>query len=200
MMKEPWIYLVLLGAVIAVFGWLKPHKDQNSDSFRRNMEDTLEHYVDEITTENEKLLQVVEKMKQEQGVLQDATRRRMDKMEAGIHILSEKLEFMQSLQVAERRDSYAELHETEQPPVRRQHALEDVGHADGFTSYENSPVSDIDLQPEDIIEESIRNRYQQLFALLDQGVEASAAAEQLHLPLGEVQLIIQLALQEERRV
>ena len=199
-MKEPWIYLVLLGAVIALFGWLKPHKDQSSDGFRRNMEDTLEHYVDEITTENEKLLQVVEKMKQEQGVLQDAARRRMDKMEAGIHILSEKLEFMQSLQAAERRDSYSELYEKEQALARRQQAQEDEGYADGFTAHENSPHSDNDLQPEAIIEESIRNRYQQLFALLDQGVEASAAAEQLQLPLGEVQLIIQLALQEERRV
>lgn len=183
MMNEPWIYIVLLGAVIALFGWLKPQKEKTPESFQRNMEDTLEHYVDEIAAENDKLLQVVEKLKQEHDLLQEATRRRMDKMEAGIQILSEKLELMQSLQVT--------------PLKQVAPATKEEQNAEAVIQEE---IVEDNTVEEPIAVQSIRSRYPELFDLLDQGVEASAAAEQLQLPLGEVQLITQLALQEEKRV
>lgn len=180
-MNEPWIYLVLLGAVIAVFGWLKPKKESNWESFQRNMEDTLEHYVDEIAADNDKLLQVIEKMKQEHDTLQEASRRRIDKLEASIHILSDKLEFMQSLHV-----------NAHQQP------------AHGMTAEQPIISQEIKTEEETVVEPmavpSIRSRYQAIFELLDQGVEASVVAEQLQLPLGEVQLIAKLALQEDKRV
>lgn len=47
---------------------------------------------------------------------------------------------------------------------------------------------------------SIRSRYPELFAMADDQVPAGRIAERLSMPIGEVQLIIQLGIQEGGRV
>lgn len=59
----PWIYVALLGAVLVVLGLLRPRTGNDSTELRRNMEETLEHYMRELETDNEKLISMIERMK-----------------------------------------------------------------------------------------------------------------------------------------
>jgi len=179
--------LVLLGAVIAVFGWLRPHKETSTAAFQKDMDETLEHFVQELAMENDKLLQVIEKMKQEQDAKHDATRRRMDKLEAGIHLVGEKLDFIQTA-------SYSSTSPSSYTVNRMEHDL-------AFEAKPDESIlavhEEIEVKPKRSL---IRNRYTELFQLLDQGFSVDEAARELQMPVGEVQLIIQLASQEEQDV
>ncbi|MGZ9584609.1 hypothetical protein [Paenibacillus marinisediminis] len=188
-MKDPWIYVVLLGAVIAVFGLLRPHKEEHTASFQKNMEDTLEQYVEEVAAENEQLLQVIEKMKQEQDARHDAARRRMDKLEAGIHLMDEKLEAIQLMKPSPSNAVVERERITDETQPYSTPSQQTVEEEEALVSQQRQSA---------VL--SIRDRYPELFDLLDQGVQPADAAVQLQLPLGEIQLIMQLALQEDHRV
>lgn len=187
-MNEPWIYLVLLGGVIAVFGWLRPERASNEsmkvESFQTNMEETLEHYIQEVAAENDKLLNVIERMKQEQDTRNEAARRRMDKLDSAIHILDDKLELWKSNAVSA-------------PGAAISHS---VSQEQWNQTLGQVPEPAMEYEVPVPPRSSIRNRYPELFELLAAGTSPDEAAQLLSLPLGEIQLIIQLAEQEDHRV
>ncbi|PZM64012.1 hypothetical protein DOE73_19075 [Paenibacillus dendritiformis] len=69
---------------------------------------------------------------------------------------------------------------------------------------ETEPVPDAEAEAQAESEApespSIRSRYPELFALAEEQVPAGQIAERLSMPIGEVQLILQLGIQEGGRV
>ncbi|WP_028545183.1 hypothetical protein [Paenibacillus taiwanensis] len=200
-MNEPWIYLALLGGVIAVVGLVRPTSQDNQASLKQNIEETLEHYVQEISEENEKLLLAVERLKKEADLRDEAMRRRMDMLEASVQHAGEQqrqqvsqIETLASLvnrpQIAQNEPNKKET---------EQHTFEGTTAVDSKSGIE--AVENIEI--EEVVEASpptIRDRYADLFALHTKGLKPEQIAARLNMPLGEVQLILQLSLQEDQRV
>ncbi|MCG7407466.1 hypothetical protein MH117_08530 [Paenibacillus sp. ACRRX] len=191
-MNEPWIYLALLGGVVAVVGLVRPTSQDSHANLKQNIEETLEHYVQEISEENEKLLQAVERLKKEADLRDEAMRRRMDMLEASVQHAGEQ-----------QRQQVSQI-ETLSSLVNRPQIVQTVQNKDtaeqntfeGMTAVEAaSGVEVVEDSPP-----TIRDRYVDLFALHMKGVKAEQIAARLNMPLGEVQLILQLSLQEDQRV
>ncbi|BFH14802.1 hypothetical protein WJ0W_001043 [Paenibacillus melissococcoides] len=200
----PWIYVALLGAVLVVLGLLRPRTGNDSTELRRNMEETLEHYMRELETDNEKLISMIERMKKEGQMTDEALRKRIDQLE-------------QRWSRSEERHAALEARVAEQQAVRLWNGqdpaprMEEAAMAAAQHSMpaeasilppEAEPVPDAEAQAESGTPEppSIRSRYPELFALADERVPAGQIAERLSMPVGEVQLIIQLGIQEGGRV
>ena len=195
---EPWMYILLLGAAIVVVGILRPKvvPEGNSTELRRNMEETLEHYMRELEVENEKLITVIERMKKESDLRDDALRRRMDKMEHNWISFEERL--ASANEDVKDESGKQEQKAPPEPPSMPQAIVEEV-------LFETSEVDDfVERFPDDLHEAPaavpLRDRYPELFALLEQGYSEEEAAQQLAMPRGEAQLIIKLEQQEVRRV
>lgn len=196
----PWIYVALLGAVLVVLGLLRPRTGNDSTELRHNMEETLEHYMRELETDNEKLISVIEQMKKEGQLTDEALRKRIDQLE-------------QRWSRSEERHAALEARVAEQQAVRlwNGQALEQAVETAAPHSMpveaaslppEAEPVQDAQAQADSETPEPslIRGRYPELFALADEQVPADQIAERLSMPIGEVQLIIQLGIQEVGRV
>ncbi|UHA73910.1 hypothetical protein [Paenibacillus sp. 481] len=207
-MSDPWIYIVLLGAVVVMFGWFRAQKvtDGSTANTQRNMEETLEHYVEEVAAENEKLVTIIERMKKEGELRDDALRRRMDALEA---------KWEQASVIAHEEEQRATLAATipsatqAVEPVSPQSMVASMKAATvksseyaivGEPNTESDMASALSAVPtseaEAIVETatpSIRERYADLFALMEEGVPEEQIAERLAMPRGEVQLVIQLA-------
>lgn len=207
-MNDPWIYLVLLGAVVMVCGLLRPKTANGTTTIKQEIEDTLEHYIEEMAAENDKLLTVVERMKKEQNLRDDSLRKRMDLLEGKIAHLTEK-------QQLQNHHVEARITNMQQQSVRQRDKL--LPMADEHEHSRETSVSTMESNSNDIhsnetemnslitaaeSEElpSIRKRYKDIFELLDEGISSHDIALQLNLPQGEVEVIIQLGLQEAERV
>lgn len=195
---EPWMYILLLGAAIAVIGMLRPKvvPEGGTTELRRNMEDTLEHYMRELEEENEKLITVIERMKKESDLRDDALKRRMDKLERNWSSFEERLASAKENDRGESREQeqQAAPESLSMPRAASEEAIIGTNEAGRFA----------ETYPDDLSETPaavpLRSRYPELFALLDQGCSEEEAAQRLSMPRGEVQLIIHLEQQEVRRV
>lgn len=218
---EPWIYIVLLGGVIAVIGLLRPRTQEIMDTteIRRNMEETLEHYMTELEEENEKLLKVIERMKQEGEYRDEALRKRMDKLEQAWESKWNSLEQATAQPVhTELEAGYpSALSEREQELLQRAANTQDSelqetapsqmaslsvpsGHRSASSRKEELHAADEAEHHEELHEEQssapIQTRYAEIFRLFQNGWTEQAIADHLGMPIGELQLIIRLGQQE----
>ncbi|WP_374019885.1 hypothetical protein ABU162_09660 [Paenibacillus thiaminolyticus] len=202
----PWLYVALLGAVLVVLGLLRPRTGNDSTELQRNMEETLEHYMRELETDNEKLISMIERMKKEGQMTDEALRKRIDQLEQRWSRSEERHAALEA-RVAEQQavrlwngQAPAPQMEKDVQPVP-QHSM--PAEASPLTP-EADPVLDAEAEAQADSEApeppSIRSRYPDLFALADDQVPAGQIAERLSMPIGEVQLIIQLGVQEGGRV
>jgi DNA-binding NarL/FixJ family response regulator len=215
---EPWIYIVLLGGVIAVIGMLRPRTQATMDTteIRRNMEETLEHYMAELEEENEKLLKVIERMKQEGEYRDEALRKRMDKLEqawesnleqAAAQPVHTELEAGHPSALSEREQELlqraantqdSELQET--APSQMASLPVPSGHRSVSTRKEELHAADEADDHVELHEEQssapIQTRYAEIFRLFQNGWTEQAIADHLGMPIGELQLIIRLGQQE----
>jgi len=218
---EPWIYIVLLGGVIVVIGWLRPRTQATMDTteIRRNMEETLEHYMTELEEENEKLLKVIERMKQEGEYRDEALRKRMDKLEQAWESKWSSLEQAtaqpvyteleaghpsalseceQELQQRTANTQDSELQET--VPSQMGSLSVPSGHRSASSRKEELHAADEADSHEELHEEQssapIQTRYAEIFRLFQNGWSEQAIADHLGMPIGELQLIIRLGQQE----
>lgn len=192
---SPWIIIVILGACAIAYAFIMPRKDkiqQPSHQLVQEMESTLEHYMTEIEQDNDALIQRVAELKGEataadqrmQSQLQEL-QQRLDQLEQEKAKTAEPISLppadivtgqgSQGLQAQSLRDSV-------RAEVNQQTAL--------ALQLENEPV----IEPK---RESIKDRYRELFRLHDEGKSMDAISRQTGIQLGEVQLILQLAEQEE---
>ncbi|MBU5350981.1 hypothetical protein ACN9MH_11075 [Paenibacillus silvae] len=192
----PWIIIVILGACAIAYALIMPRKDKAQESSHQlvqEMESTLEHYMTEIEQDNDALIQRVAELKGEAA----ATDQRM---------MSQLQELQQRLDQLEREKT--RMPEPDQSPAMiinaRQTAegLQAQGLLDSVKAeadQQAAATSDLQVEQEsqEPRRESIKDRYTELFRLHDEGKSMDAIAKQTGIQLGEVQLILQLAEQEE---
>lgn len=192
-----WIYIVLIGAVAIVYGFLLP-KARNVAATAQSMatvdkvEDTLEHYMAEIEKENEEIIDLVSKIKQESTAKQLALQEQLTEMRQRLIQLEQKPDPVVM-------PSVIQPVATMQNPVYTQtqgtgtqgDALRES--AARMAQQYSEPV--VEEQPDTT--ERIQDRYQELFALYENGKSIDTIAKTVGLQRGEVQLILQLAKQED---
>lgn len=192
-----WIYIVLIGAVAIVYGFLLP-KARNVAATAQSMatvdkvEDTLEHYMAEIEKENEEIIDLVSKIKQESTAKQLALQEQLTEMRQRLIQLEQKPDPVIM-------PSVIQPVATMQNPVYTQtqgtgtqgDALRES--AARMAQQYSEPV--VEEQPDTT--ERIQDRYQELFALYENGKSIDTIAKTVGLQRGEVQLILQLAKQED---
>ncbi|GAB6931472.1 hypothetical protein JCM10914A_54550 [Paenibacillus sp. JCM 10914] len=176
-MGDPWIYIVLLGVAAVLYAFMLPKRREetvSSQAIVQEVENTLEGYMAEIQHENEQLVELIGQLKREQQADQQKLltqtkelQQRVDQMERQLVASEDRLSRAEEALL--RRSS------TSMDPVEEEKAIE-----------ESTP----DIH-------SIKHRYAELFDLYEQGKSIDMIAKATELQRGEVQLIIQLAKQEE---
>jgi len=171
----PWIYIVLLGAAAVLYAFMLPKRREESASGEqlvKEVEATLEGYMAEIQQENEQLVELIRKMKEEQSA---KLMEQAEQWSARIVELEKKAAASEDrLRAAEDRLEKVLSSVTED----RQ-----AGAASNREAEAHMP--------------SIKERYAELFEWYEQGKSIDMIAKASGMQRGEVQLIIQLARQEE---
>ncbi|KAA9006419.1 hypothetical protein F4V43_05555 [Paenibacillus spiritus] len=191
---QPWGYIVLLGFVAIAFGLTLPAraKTKPADSDRqalKEVEAALELYMADIERENGELVNLLGTIKAQS--------------QSGQAALQE--------QVAELKGQLEELRRTSAQVEARVAANENgllqvaLSGAAGSVRQEQT-ISEDKIGADRIQEENTRTastikpRYPQLFELHEQGKSIDYIAKKTGMQKGEVQLILQLAKQEEESV
>lgn len=192
-----WIYIVLIGAVAIVYGFLLP-KARNVAATAQSMatvdkvEDTLEHYMAEIEKENEEIIDLVSKIKQESTAKQLALQEQLTEMRQRLIQLEQKPDPVIIQSVAQPISSMQ--NPSHMPPQGTGTQGDALRESAARMAQEHSePI--VEQQPETT--ERIQDRYQELFALYKNGKSIDTIAKTIGLQRGEVQLILQLAKQED---
>ncbi|MZQ81561.1 hypothetical protein GQF01_05380 [Paenibacillus sp. 5J-6] len=186
MAMQPWMYVVLLGLVVIVYARFLP-KEQVASSDKmtvvQEIEETIEHFAAEMDEQNQSLLDLFSKTKQDYEVELAKLAGRLETLEKQKHELSQEL---------------TKVHVKDQGTLT---SFEEQQAAEGETQIMNSTVV---LEPPVLEEEpvyaglSMKSRYAELFTLHDQGKGVEAIAKKLGMNKGEVSLILQLSRQEEQ--
>jgi len=178
--SEPWHYIVLLGAAIAVVAYAMPRmksKAAAEPASTKDMEQLLEQYMFTTEQEHEALVQLVKEAQLSSKQVASAHENKVSQLEARLAALSSQLE-----QQKQGFEQQLHLHKHSQAAdIIQPEARSEAGPAE-----------------EKLASTSIQKRYEQLFQLHESGKSIEAIAKKLQLNKGEVQLIIQLAKQEER--
>ncbi|MUG66732.1 hypothetical protein GNP94_12040 [Paenibacillus campinasensis] len=181
----PWIYIVLLGVAALLYAWLLPKRQDGSGAEQgivKEVESTLETYMLEIQNENEQLVELVGQMKEDHKVKLLSQQEQIKELRASMIDMERRLSESEArLQTAEAAVSAA---------AANYRALEEERGA-----VEGPEVLEEETSPPPV--PSIKQRYAELFDLYDQGKSIDSIAKSLGLQRGEVQVIIQLAKQEE---
>ncbi|ANA83144.1 hypothetical protein C7121_17370 [Paenibacillus glucanolyticus] len=172
----PWIYIVLLGVAAVLYAFMLPKRREESVSSERvvkEVENTLEGYMAEIQNENEQLVELVSQMKQELRAKQQEQQEQVSDLRQRMLVMEQKMI-----------ESETRLRTTEDKLV----------HATSLSADRAAASSEAEVSPP---VDSIKSRYAELFDLHGQGKSIDMIAKATGLQRGEVQLIIQLAKQEE---
>lgn len=223
---DPWGTLVIAGAAIAGYGWLKPEPKEQKQSFVN--EDAYDKLLEDLETENRELVDAVAVFKREQDETVGRLGRRIRELERqmneggrrpALHAVAGAAETQPGLPApgaaaasAPARPAAAETTSGEAPPRSGAAAAPgDVGapaHRADAASRPPAPTpaplsAEQDAgQPEGEGTEaplSIRERYRTLVDLYERGRSVEQVAKAMHMNKGEVQLILQLAKREANR-
>ncbi|WP_127531914.1 DUF6115 domain-containing protein [Paenibacillus kobensis] len=178
MNMAPWGYVVLLGAFIVVVGFTRSRSKQDEQQPAKttmNMEIALEQFMENMESDNRELVDLVKQSQEDNARQLELREKRIIDLEHRCAELETKLQ-QSIVQPA--------LHTAPVVPLSSSAADFQVPHTEE------------EAQPE-LNRPSIRDRYAELFELYDQGKSIEAVARKLEMNKGEVQLIIQLAKQEE---
>lgn len=176
---DSWIYIVLLGIGAILYGLMLPKRREqkvNNDQVVKEMESTLEQYIVEVQLENEQLLDLVGQMKQEQNAKQAAQQVQLDEMRQRL------LTVEQLLSTTEVRLGIVETSITS--------GSKELSVNKDTESAESEKVLQAPIN-------TIKRRYTALFEMYEAGKSMDMIAKSTGMQRGEVQLIIQLAKQEE---
>ncbi|MFI2857010.1 hypothetical protein ACH6EH_07690 [Paenibacillus sp. JSM ZJ436] len=168
----PWIYVAMLGLAALIYARMLPQQKEPqkaSDQIVKEVEATLEQYAAEIQIENEQLVELVARMKEEHS-----------------RTLSHHEQQLQSV------NNQLKQGEQEMIMVREQLA----GHEALFLQLQQQLAKE-EAPPEPALDPTIKDRYSELFAMYQSGKSIDRIAKDTGMQKGEVQLIIQLAKREE---
>lgn len=190
---QSWQYIALLGAVIAVTAAILPKNKKNQAGSSSNhaqfeqLEMSFEQFMENMEKEHDGLVKMLsnslQTMREEDRLKSDQIKR----LEKKCSELEEQLSSLSHANVA--LDTKVTLLSAN-TSFTNQSSAQDMQN----TSFD----SQLEQLKQNIIpENSIHNRYVELFELYDSGKSVEAIAKKLGKNKGEVQLILQLAKQEE---
>lgn len=182
---EPWIIIIMLGAAALIYAVMLPRKQEgkiSSEQMVKEVEATLEQYMADIEEENDTLVDLVGQMKNDTSAKQLA-------MEEQMRVLQQKL-----LQLEQQSEHQATLiMDAEQERLLQGSALAELKSSKKVMGDISEPQTDEIV----VAENSIKHRYTELFDMYNQGKSIDLIGKSIGLQRGEVQLILQLAKQEE---
>lgn len=187
---DPWVYIVLVGAVAIVYALRLPAKASKEDSDeKKSLKETeaaLELYMADIEHENTELLQLVGSIKAQSQSNKIALQEEIGALREQVTELSKNLLLMDARLTAEEKGLLQIAATFSREPAAAQ-AAENPSAA---------PVAEAQPARQKPVS-SIKLRYPRLFELHEQGKSIDSIAKTAGLQRGEVQLILQLAHQEE---
>lgn len=145
------------------------------------LEEAMDQFISEIEADNKELLNTVAQMKKEHD-------QRLAKLTGQVEELEKRV-----------REQDSEFKRFALSKLEQQHSV-----AEHVPTFIAEPVKQLDSEvQEEPLDSSkgtanIRDRYDELFRLHDEGKSVEAIAKKLGMNKGEVNLILQLAKQEER--
>lgn len=191
---EPWVYIVLLGAVAIVYALRLPARAKEESGDKQSLKETeaaLELYMADIERENDKMLQLVSSIKQQSQNNRTALQDEINNLREEVAELQKNSMLLEARLASEEKGllqltaSYAK----DSSSTRSADGKLTGTAADG--GLQDPP----ELKPKPV--SSIKLRYPRLFELHEQGKSIDSIAKTAGLQRGEVQLILQLAKQEE---
>lgn len=209
---DPWFYIVLLGFAALVYAMMLPARKNAGDrqqsgnaELEATLETTLEQYMAEIEKENEELIELVTKMKQDLTSKQLAhqeqiaeLRQRLVEVEHASRDTAGRLgqHLEESSQI--KTNDFSESPEAViiAKPLDKPPASAPEGSSNGVLPSDDTQAETSEAETN---EDTVRNRYPELFDLYANGKSIDTIAKTTGLQRGEVQLILQLAKREESR-
>ncbi|MBP1155979.1 hypothetical protein [Paenibacillus sp. PvR098] len=206
-MNQPWIYIVLVGLVLIVYAKIVPRSAGNQGSNARGgsmlseMEETMDLFAAELDEQNKALIQMFVETKKEYELHTTKLVYRIELLEKQGEQLQQEVsrigftcDQLQSRQLAEKRvdAAYARTAagsiEPEQP-----------GGGSLTPASPPEPMLEqvIPVPPDVSFVMNMKERYSELFELYQQGKSTDYIAKKLGKNKGEINLILQLAKQEE---
>lgn len=189
---EPWVYIVLVGAAAIVYALRLPARAGREDSEEKKIlketEKALELYMADIEQENSELLQLVGSIKTQSQTNKAALQEEIAALRGQIAGLEKSLLLLDARLTAEEKGL---LQLT--AAFGREAAAASSGKPEQTIEPPAPPEAPAKPKPVS----SIKLRYPRLFELHEQGKSIDSIARTAGLQRGEVQLILQLAQQEE---
>ncbi|MBW4083273.1 hypothetical protein [Paenibacillus sp. S150] len=187
---QPWVYIVLVGAVAIVYALRLPSRAKDDTADKQSLKETeaaLELYMADIERDNEKMLQLVSSIKQQS----QNNRAALQEEIAGLR--TQVAELQKSSLLLDARLTAEEKSLLQLSAAYGKEAAAGKAAAGEAASGEQTAVAEPKPKPAS----SIKQRYPRLFELHEQGKSIDSIAKTAGLQRGEVQLILQLAKQEE---
>lgn len=178
-MGDAWIYVSLVGACVAVYFALKPRAKQPSAEQQaiNEMEIAFEQFIINSDDENKKLVDLVIKLNEESQL-------KTKRLEERIQLLEQRMAQLEAVQLQQQ--SAPSRKSQKSKTTVQQNVVQDV-----------PPVVVKQEEPPQPPVNTIRSRYVDLFEYYDKGKSIEWISKKLGKHKGEVQLILQLAKQED---
>ncbi|MFE5319573.1 DUF6115 domain-containing protein [Paenibacillus sp. NPDC056579] len=198
-MNQPWVYIVLIGLLVIVYATLLPRTRSSKGAQGptiQEIEETMEHFAAELEEQNEALIRQLAETKRDYDVQTAKLSSRVEMLEKQAAGTSQELAklgmaYEQLLQASVQSMGGHEKKTAESPSQIRNTQEE-------TTASEESHLQEQDEEGLSNAPMNMKQRYADLFALYDQGKSTDVIAKKLNMNKGEINLIIQLAKQEEQ--
>ncbi|WP_282941848.1 hypothetical protein [Paenibacillus sp. RC67] len=191
-MYQPWVYIVLVGLVFIVYATLVPKVSTSSSKAApsiNEIEQTMEHFAGELEEQNEALIRQLADIKKDNEVHHARLSSRIEALE--YQFAHSNQEFLKlGLAYEELQKKLDQRMDTgisgfRESAAAQQEDMQDQTTEDAEIQHEESGMN-------------IRSRYAELFELYEQGKSIDSIAKKMNMNKGEVNLILQLARQEEQ--
>ncbi|GGG80588.1 DUF6115 domain-containing protein [Paenibacillus radicis (ex Gao et al. 2016)] len=188
---DTWTYVVLVGAVVLVLALLIPKAKQeqaNAGIATSNMEIALEQFMENTELDHKELVQLVTQFREQSHAQAEAKEQRIAELERRLALLEKQAgEAAAQTQARLQEGSYQAAEASVVQAV-----------ADAPAAQSKPQVQEPDPIPAAApAPTTIQARYAELLELYNQGKSIELIAKKLGMNKGEVQLILQLAKQEE---
>lgn len=189
---EPWIMIALLGLAFMLYAWMLP-RNQNAqaadEKVLSNVEATLEQYMADIEHGNDELIEIVTQIKSEHAAKNAALQEQVVELRQRVMDLERK--GSEPAELSKQAADFIQFQERQAANlVMAEQEIAIVEEA--ALPAEETETAVPEARP------SIRERYPDLFALYEQGKSVDSIVKQTGIQRGEVQLILQLAEQEDQ--
>jgi septal ring factor EnvC (AmiA/AmiB activator) len=189
---QPWVYIVLVGAVAIVYALRLPARNKDNSAEKQSLKETeaaLELYMADIERENDKMLELVSSIKQQSQNNRAALQEEIQGLREQVTELQKTTMLLEARLTAEEK-GLLQLTASVAANVSGNRA------AEAQSAAQASPA-EAPPEPKAKPVSSIKLRYPRLFELHEEGKSIDSIAKTAGLQRGEVQLILQLAKQEE---